>query len=275
MKCEIIRDLLPVYCDGLASEETAEEVEKHIAECSECRGIYENMKAAVPELPKPDIQPMKKVRKALRLRLWLSIGIIAAAVLTAGYQLFCAHPMLARTESIIVEHTSRMKDGGMEYIYKSPLIKPGQGRMCSVSIPKGSVVEIDKEHDCVWVDGEKLSVGYSNDKEIYAPADGVLEPSGILCVDVKCKTGFKAVRFEYEHYPELNPLLPSEAKLELRPCLPFRQDMNQCLGDSKAMNLEFSASQCGKGARLTINCRDGDIMIDLHELAIAEGIIDE
>ena len=39
MKCAIIKDLLPVYCDGLASDETKEEVEKHLAECDECRNI--------------------------------------------------------------------------------------------------------------------------------------------------------------------------------------------------------------------------------------------
>ncbi|MCR5074885.1 MAG: zf-HC2 domain-containing protein, partial [Ruminococcus sp.] len=58
MKCAIIKDLLPIYCDGLASDETREEVEKHIAECGDCKSVYENMKSAVTEIPKPDIQPM-------------------------------------------------------------------------------------------------------------------------------------------------------------------------------------------------------------------------
>ena len=41
MKCEIIRDLLPAYCDEVCSEETAAEIKAHTAECSECRKMLE------------------------------------------------------------------------------------------------------------------------------------------------------------------------------------------------------------------------------------------
>ena len=61
MKCEIIKDLLPLYCDGLVSDVTREEVEKHLESCNDCRDVCKHMKEAVPEVPKPDIQPMKKI----------------------------------------------------------------------------------------------------------------------------------------------------------------------------------------------------------------------
>ena len=44
MKCSIIQDLLPIYCDDLTSEDSREEIEKHLAECEICRDVYENMK---------------------------------------------------------------------------------------------------------------------------------------------------------------------------------------------------------------------------------------
>ena len=34
MKCEIIRDLLPSYVDGLTSEESNREITAHVAECA-------------------------------------------------------------------------------------------------------------------------------------------------------------------------------------------------------------------------------------------------
>lgn len=37
MKCETIRDLLPLCLDGLASEESRREVEEHLAGCPACR----------------------------------------------------------------------------------------------------------------------------------------------------------------------------------------------------------------------------------------------
>ena len=37
MKCEIIRDLLPSYVDGLTSEESNREITAHVAECAPWR----------------------------------------------------------------------------------------------------------------------------------------------------------------------------------------------------------------------------------------------
>lgn len=42
--CNIIRDLLPSYIDGLTNEETNQYVEEHIKECNECKTVLENMK---------------------------------------------------------------------------------------------------------------------------------------------------------------------------------------------------------------------------------------
>lgn len=37
MTCEVIRDLIPMYIDKTASDETAEQVRKHLQECEDCR----------------------------------------------------------------------------------------------------------------------------------------------------------------------------------------------------------------------------------------------
>lgn len=271
MKCAIIKDLLPVYCDGLASEETCEEVEKHIAECGDCKSVYENMKSAVPEVPRPDIQPMRKVRNTLRLRLALVIMIIITSVFTGSYQLFCAHPMLAKSGNISVTHHSLRKDD-MMYVYSS-VISGKKMEMCEV-ISAGSKVDIDKENDCVWVDGKLLEGGETDDGVFYVPANGKLVAGGILCLNIKCDTHFKAIKYEYEQYPTSNSFMPAECYLSLRPCLPFRHDMNQCL-DNDTFRMEFQASQCERGAKLTIDCLDEDIVIDLHALAVEEGLLDE
>lgn len=47
MKCNIVKDLLPAYIDGLTSKETNEEIEKHLNECRTCRTIYEQMTAEI------------------------------------------------------------------------------------------------------------------------------------------------------------------------------------------------------------------------------------
>ena len=43
-KCGIVRDLLPLYIDGVTSEESTEMVKTHIESCKACREIYASMK---------------------------------------------------------------------------------------------------------------------------------------------------------------------------------------------------------------------------------------
>ena len=49
ISCEVIRDLLPVYADDLASGETRRLVESHVEACAECRAALDAMRA--PEAP--------------------------------------------------------------------------------------------------------------------------------------------------------------------------------------------------------------------------------
>ena len=51
MKCEIIRDLLPLYYDGLCSEASKQEIETHVAQCGECRACLAEMKEEAPVPP--------------------------------------------------------------------------------------------------------------------------------------------------------------------------------------------------------------------------------
>ncbi|MBR3024697.1 MAG: zf-HC2 domain-containing protein [Oscillospiraceae bacterium] len=79
MKCSIIQDLLPIYCDDLTSNDSREEIEKHLAECETCREVYENMKTKEINItvPDKDIRPLKKVNKRNRFKI---VGVALAAV---------------------------------------------------------------------------------------------------------------------------------------------------------------------------------------------------
>ncbi len=48
MSCNVIQDLLPLYCDGACSDESRHLVEEHLQECGECRETYELMRASLP-----------------------------------------------------------------------------------------------------------------------------------------------------------------------------------------------------------------------------------
>lgn len=54
MDCNIIRDLLPLYIDACCSEESTVQIEAHLAECTQCKEIYESMKAPCETIRTPD-----------------------------------------------------------------------------------------------------------------------------------------------------------------------------------------------------------------------------
>ena len=43
LSCNIVRDLLPLYCDMILEKESVVEVENHLKECRVCQQIYEKM----------------------------------------------------------------------------------------------------------------------------------------------------------------------------------------------------------------------------------------
>lgn len=88
MKCKIIQDLLPLYCDKLTSQESNEEIEKHLRDCEECTQIYENMCQKEESIidSEKDIQPLKKVRRKNIIR--IIISVLVSAVVLFGVFMF-------------------------------------------------------------------------------------------------------------------------------------------------------------------------------------------
>ena len=47
ISCHIIQDILPLYVDGIVSEDTKEMVEEHLRECESCRKEAEHMQERI------------------------------------------------------------------------------------------------------------------------------------------------------------------------------------------------------------------------------------
>ena len=71
MKCEIIRDLLPLYIDGLTSKESNQEIEKHLKNCEECQKYYQEMTGDIDNFSVitneeiEDVNLIKKIKKKM------------------------------------------------------------------------------------------------------------------------------------------------------------------------------------------------------------------
>ena len=55
MECDVIRDLLPLYAEKIASPATNALVEQHLTECPDCRAQLEQMEKPLPV--QPELQP--------------------------------------------------------------------------------------------------------------------------------------------------------------------------------------------------------------------------
>ncbi len=93
--CNIIKDLLPLYAEGMLSEQSNSFVEEHLRECPDCRMELDILKKQNSEDEKikreaPFIEqaaPIKKVKKKIRKRglLIALISIAATAAILYAY----------------------------------------------------------------------------------------------------------------------------------------------------------------------------------------------
>jgi hypothetical protein len=81
MDCEIIRDLLPLYADGLTSKSSNRQIEDHIRSCPECRQLRDEMCAPMEQKPEENEQQiLERVYKKQRRKTILSWVAIALAL---------------------------------------------------------------------------------------------------------------------------------------------------------------------------------------------------
>ena len=93
--CNVVRDLMPLVLDRVASDESRALVEEHMGSCGKCRKQYEEMKAEMPgetraeyeKEQKTIVDALKKARRQKRRRRILQIvlpAVISLAILIGG-----------------------------------------------------------------------------------------------------------------------------------------------------------------------------------------------
>lgn len=132
MKCNIVKDLLPLYCDKLTSQDSNEEIEKHLHECEECNAVYESMKQKEDDIniPDKDVKPLKKAKKRITLRAFaLFFGTLAVLAAAFVFLFVGVIPISSdklhytvtakEVKSYCVKSEERDKDGSYIYEYRS------------------------------------------------------------------------------------------------------------------------------------------------------------
>lgn len=84
LNCKVIEDLIPLYCEGLCSDETRALVDAHIKDCDACRKLCET----TPQEPQPEAETIpdeakvfKKVNRKMKKNRLVSYGLLILVAL--------------------------------------------------------------------------------------------------------------------------------------------------------------------------------------------------
>lgn len=64
LECEIVKDLLPLYVDGMVSDVSKKSIEEHLEHCKDCTEMYRNMDFGLEEEKQPaEVEDVKRFLK--------------------------------------------------------------------------------------------------------------------------------------------------------------------------------------------------------------------
>ncbi|MBQ5992584.1 MAG: zf-HC2 domain-containing protein [Clostridia bacterium] len=110
--CGIVKDLLPLVAEHMASEESTAFVEEHLKTCADCKAAFEAMQAPVETEP---AAPLKTVRRGVKKRGLLLAGLIACLVAALFFGVFTRLKKVIPVTSADAAFESIEIDGGIQY----------------------------------------------------------------------------------------------------------------------------------------------------------------
>lgn len=95
-ECKVVEDLLPLYHDGICSEESRQMVAEHLSQCDQCRKLLKQIDGELvsPGAKDADIKPLEGISKAVKkgkkkaLMAGVSIALAVVLVLFAGVSIW-------------------------------------------------------------------------------------------------------------------------------------------------------------------------------------------
>ena len=164
ISCNIIRDLLPLYAEDLASEDTRSLVDGHLCDCEECKTVLSGMKKTTPVLPETAMESLGKVKKHIRRRRVLSVmaALMTLITLASAVVTFLFAPFQLTLEQALDDFYIR-EDGAVVIDY-SPYIT---GRAMSCNGENWYINQYSNRYD-IWKGDHRKSI-----EELFG-SDGII-----------------------------------------------------------------------------------------------------
>lgn len=86
LNCNVVKDLLPLYHDGVCSQESQALVEEHLKGCEDCRAELRSLRGEieVPHEAPDDLGALKTLGSSVKRIRWICAALAAVLVLTAA-----------------------------------------------------------------------------------------------------------------------------------------------------------------------------------------------
>ncbi|MCR5154372.1 MAG: DUF4825 domain-containing protein [Lachnospiraceae bacterium] len=182
--CDVVKDLLPSYIDGLTSEVTNAVIKEHLSECEECRKAYERMREPEKAFNNDDAKEVdflkkqkKKAGKSVVLGIAATVAVLILCVFLKTFVIgsVCNPNVLAYDIEVTGENVTftgfltdsagrvngvsfKEKDGKIDITVKEAFILfSGSGECKERYTASGTVSEVYLNGKLIWQDGIKLS----------------------------------------------------------------------------------------------------------------------
>lgn len=103
LSCDIIKDILPLYAENLASQDTRALVESHLAECDGCRAFLAELQSSSP-VAETGAGSLNQVRREISRRRWyaaLLAFFVASTIFFAAFVYWNTTTVLRAEEAVV------------------------------------------------------------------------------------------------------------------------------------------------------------------------------
>lgn len=103
-KCNLIRDILPLYVEDMVSTDTREFVSEHLEHCEACRAELGHMRKPAGIIPGADIVPLKRIKKELfikRLQTVFLTAVLACAIVAVVFGILTSPKFFPYSDNLL------------------------------------------------------------------------------------------------------------------------------------------------------------------------------
>lgn len=144
ISCNVIRDILPLYAEEMASADTRKMVDEHISTCESCRKQMDEMTISNYNPIDIDTAPLRKLKSNLRKKkiltilfsamLTMVVAVVVIAYLTAPEYLPYSESVVSITENDDGTVLASFGDGVSGYEISHHLAEEGSGYVYNITV---------------------------------------------------------------------------------------------------------------------------------------------